>query len=202
MATVRRWALAGGHRDVWLFAVTALVIVALEGFGPFGIKGIDDVARDANHAAHEAQQATRDNATARHALARQVEAQRLTERDVARIARHQARLESPTTSDLLRLIQRATTLCASRPAACAPRPRSSSSNSPNVTPVPTAPRRAPSRRRRRADRGTPPPPRKPSKPPPAERPPPSSPSTVTVTTPGHLLRPGVCVDGLIRVDCP
>lgn len=137
---------------------------------------------------------------------RSLRAEILSKRELRALARRQARLERPTEADILRLIRRASAVCARLPARCraATPARSQLGTEPAPTgsaPGPTA--RAPSRRPARRPR----PPEGPQTPP-AQRPEPSPPPQprppIDLHTPptGPLPAPTACLPPLLDLNCP
>lgn len=194
------------YRDFWLLAITVLVLLSLKGCGPLGIQGNDDIARDSRKTAQDAKDLAKVNRQLVHDLGVEIKRNRLTRNEVRRIAREQSR---PSTQQILKLIERATEVCARNPSACqhvtGPDRGTSSggtsgsgSKRPRATPKSTQrrPARSPPRTRPNRPVSRPSPSSSPS--PPSSTPPDPDP-VVDVHTP--LPHPPVCIDKLVHIDC-
>lgn len=208
---LRRLIRENAYRDFWLLGISILVLLSLRGCGPLGIQGNDDIARDSRRTAQDAKDLAAVNRQLVHDLGVEIKRNQLTRNEVRRIAREQAK---PSAQQILRLIERATEVCARNPSACqhvtgpsrgtgtsgaqsspdSTRPRST------TTPAQRRPARSPPRTRpnRHASRPTPSPSSSPSSSP-APNPDPDSVVDVHTNTP--LPHPPVCIDHLVEIDC-
>lgn len=199
------------YRDFWLLGISILVLLSLRGCGPLGIQGNDDIARDSARTAQDAKDLAAVNRRLVHDLGVEIKRNKLTRDEVRSIAREQSQ---PSTQQILKLLERATEVCARNPTACrnvtgqrrgagtgtgGSSTRPGSKRPQSVTPqAQRRPARSPPRTRpnRPVSRPSPSPPPSSS---PAPNPDPDSVVDVHTNTP--LPHPPVCLDHLVEVDC-